>query len=384
MISYCIPSKNNLRYLIPCIKSIRENSHYDNEVIVFVDQDNDGTESWLIENNIKYFVNQSGAPLGIGHAYDTMFKQARFDKVVAFHADMILGKDADLNMIKHHSIGKVVCSTRIEPPLHPHGPEKMTMDFGLWPEEIKWKEFDAYVKHYSNLNFGVTTKSMFAPWLIDRRNHLGHDPLFLSVYEDADLFRRFVLAGYELVQSWDSLVYHLTCRGGQFSGATKMEDFKKKDENWLRNNQISMLEYVRKWGGMFKEYGPCEPRPNIKYDIGLKVTNARHIPEILGYEPYFNSMQVDIDTQKYIESAQLNSKFDIKAKFVEELTNDIIVELDCSSKTQLESFDYAIQNIEDLLSSTEPNETYQLANDGILLTIKVKDKIPQNIKIDLW
>jgi hypothetical protein len=208
--------------------------------------------------------------------------------------------------------------------------------------------------------------------------------LFLSVYEDADLFRRFVLAGYELVQSWDSLVYHLTCRGGQFSGATKMEDFKKKDENWLRNNQISMLEYVRKWGGMFKEYGPCEPRPNIKYDIGLKVTNARHIPEILGYEPYFNSMQVDIDTQKYIESAQLNSKFDIKAKFVEELTNDIIVELDCSSKTQLESFNYAIQNIEDLLSSTEPNETYQLANDGILLTIKVKDKIPQNIKIDLW
>ena len=379
-ITYCIPSKNNLRYLIPCIKSIRENSHYDNEIIVYVDQDEDGTEKWLIDNKVKHFVNNTGSPKGIGHAYDTMFKAATFDKVVAFHADMILGKDADINALKHHSIGKVVCSTRIEPPLHPTGPEKMTMDFGMWPEEIKWKEFDAYVKHYSTVNSGKTTKSMFAPWLIDRRNHLGHDPLFLSVYEDADLFRRFVLAGYELVQSWDSLVYHLTCRGGQFAGATKMEDFKKKDEAWLRNNQISMLEYVRKWGGLFKEYGPCEPRPNKKYDVGIKLTNCTH--EALTFEPYFNSLSVDIDASEYIKEYQQYSKFDLSSKFVKELKNDIVIEVDCSLPEQVSTAQTIIQNLEDYVDSSElePNNTYWVS--GVLIKAGTLQK--EIIQIDLW
>jgi len=56
------------------------------------------------------------------------------------------------------------------------------------------------------------TSSMFAPWLIHKQDHLGHDPIFLSVFEDADLFRRFKLANYSTIQSWSSYVYHLTCR----------------------------------------------------------------------------------------------------------------------------------------------------------------------------
>ena len=130
----------------------------------------------------------------------------------------------------------------------------------MWPEDIKWEEFNTFVATQAKANEGKLGKTSFAPWLIDRRDHLGHDPIFLSVFEDADLFRRFVLAGYEMIQSWSSMVYHLTCRGGQFAGAEKVEDFQKKDEKWLRNNEISMIEYVRKWGGLFKENGPCEPR----------------------------------------------------------------------------------------------------------------------------
>ena len=380
MLSYCIPSKNNLRYLKPCIKSIKENSRYDNEILVYVDQDEDGTEEWLIANNINHFVNRTGAPRGIGYAYDTMFKAATFDLVVAFHADMILAKDADINLIKHHSIGKVVCSTRIEPPIHPVGPEKLTMDFGMWPEEIKWRELSSYVSDYSNRFSGKTTKSMFAPWLIDRRNHLGHDPIFLSVYEDADLFRRFVLAGYELVQSWDSFVYHLTCRGGQFAGATKMEDFKKKDEAWIRNNQISMLEYVRKWGGLFKEYGPCEPRPNKKYDLGIKFTNG--ISEVLTFEPYFNSLNIDIDASEYIKEYQQYSKFDLSSKFVKELKNDIIFELDCTDHNRLSTLQMLLSNFEDYVDSEQITKDSEYYIDGI--TIKIKTLIPQAIKIDLW
>lgn len=379
MISYCIPSKNNLRYLKLAIESIKKNSHYDdNEIFVYVDQDDDGTSEWLKANGIRFIINETGVCKGIGYAYDTLFKHAKNDLVVAFHADMALGIDADKNLFKHYKRGSVVCSTRIEPPLHPPGPEKVVKDFGMWPEDFKWKEFDDFVKKFGTENEGKTTGSSFAPWLIDRRDHLGHDPIFLSVFEDADLFRRFVLAGYKMVQSWDSLVYHLTCRGGQFLGAEKMEDFQKKDELWLKNNQLSMVEYIRKWGGFFKEYGPCEPRPNKKYDIGLKAINCQ-LP-FLGFEPYFNSLQVDVDFLDYVNQTQPNSKFDIRSKFVSELNNDIILEVNFSNRQEAENFQQVIFNIEDILEQADPNETYEISG----MKLVVKNKTEEKIKINMY
>ena len=42
-ITFCIPSKNNRRYLEACIPSIRKNTYRkDHDIIVFVDADNDG------------------------------------------------------------------------------------------------------------------------------------------------------------------------------------------------------------------------------------------------------------------------------------------------------------------------------------------------------
>jgi glycosyltransferase involved in cell wall biosynthesis len=378
MISYCIPSKNNLRYLKLAIESIKKNSHYkDNEIFVFVDKDEDNASEWLEQNGIRFILNEDQDCKGIGYAYDTLFKYAKNDLVVAFHADMALGIDADKNLLKHHKRGSVVCSTRIEPPLHPPGLEKVVKDFGMWPEDFKWKEFDEFVKQFSAQNEGKTTGSSFAPWLIDRRDHLGHDPLFLSVFEDADLFRRFVLAGYQMVQSWDSLVYHLTCRGGQFLGAEKMEDFQKKDELWLKNNRISMIEYIRKWGGFFKEYGPCEPRPNKKFDIGFKGINCPQ--DILGIEPYFNNLHVDCEYSAYVSQVQPNSKFNINDKFVQQLTNDIILEADFS-KANKRSIDIFLTNIEDIIEQTENDSVYEIEEMKLI----VNNNRQQKIKINMY
>lgn len=328
MITFCIPSKNNLRYLKPCIQSIKDNSYYKgNEIIVYVDQDKDGTCEWLEEEKIKFIRNDSHTPKGIGYAYDTMFKEAKYDHVIAFHADMILGPNADYFMMKIKTPNNIVCATRIEPPLHPEGQEKIVKDFGMWPEDLKIQEFNEFVK---NNGSNKITKSIFAPWLIDRNQHLGHDPIFLSVFEDADLFRRFKLFGYDLIQSWEAMVYHLTCRGGQFAHAEKMEDFKTKSEDWNKNNTISMYEYIRKWGGFLKQTDTLEPIPNVKYDIGLEITNCKRYANFFGQlEPYFNSLKIDgWDPHTYIKAASALSSFDIKSKFVYQLTNDVIVSVD--------------------------------------------------------
>lgn len=86
----------------------RENaSRNDHEIIIFVDSDEDGTVEWLEqvkdEYNIKYFVNPSiGKSLfGIGKAYDYCIEHSTTDVFMIFHADMMLGKDADLKAFNH-------------------------------------------------------------------------------------------------------------------------------------------------------------------------------------------------------------------------------------------------------------------------------------------
>jgi glycosyltransferase involved in cell wall biosynthesis len=94
-ITYCIPSKNNLRYLKSSIKSIKENSSQEFDIIVFIDSDNDGTKEWLDREEIKYITNESNIPKGIAYGYNRCIKAATTPIVCMFHADMFMGKGFD-------------------------------------------------------------------------------------------------------------------------------------------------------------------------------------------------------------------------------------------------------------------------------------------------
>ena len=52
-ISFCIPLKNNLRYFKKCFESIKKYCDVQYEIVCYIDSDNDGTEQYLIDNNIK-------------------------------------------------------------------------------------------------------------------------------------------------------------------------------------------------------------------------------------------------------------------------------------------------------------------------------------------
>ena len=377
MITFCIPSKNNLRYLKPCIKSIQDNSYYPNQIIVYVDQDTDGTVEWLRDNGIKFIQNHEETPRGIGFAYDNMFEWADREYVIAFHADMILGPHADKHMMDIKTPNNIVCATRIEPPLHPAGIEKIVQDFGMWPEDLKIEEFNRFVE--ANKSDKIT-KSIFAPWLIRKDQHLGHDPIFLSVFEDADLFRRFKLHGYDLIQSWSAMVYHLTCRGGQFAHAEKMEDFNKKDESWQKNNQISANEYIRKWGGFLKQSDTLEPIPNIKYNIGLRILNCFN-DGMMGVEPYFDQIQCEADPTNYINRIKDITSFDIASKFVSELTTDMILEADYKDiLNNQELFNYILHNLPELITN-EVEEPGQYELQIFKLIVREKKESQPKLKL---
>lgn len=376
-ITFCIPSKTNLRYLKTCIPSIRKNaSRPDHDIIVFVDSDEDGTVEWLETNaaewNVKYFVNPYlGEKLfGIGKAYDYCIEQAETDVVMIFHADMMLGKDADLNAYKHLSEGRVVCATRIEPPLHPNAGEKILRDYGIWPEEFKEQAFDSYVTRLLQENKDKVTTGIFAPWMIYKKDILGiggHDPILKSCREDSDLFNRFKLNGYELIQSWDSLVYHLTGRGaGSFDGD------KERHVAWQREMEASTREFIRKWGSNVNHTAMMDPIITPKYDIGIKVTGCNsELLELL--EPWCTTILIDDEmqvlTSHYVDREQKNTTYNLLEKIkttpYNTLTNEIVVHIDRSTFT-LQDFQY-LQMLPNILKENNVTGKFKLNNSELVV-----------------
>jgi glycosyltransferase involved in cell wall biosynthesis len=290
-ITFCIPSKTNLRYLKACIHSIRENAYRkDHDIIIFVDSDEDGTIEWLEEvkdeYKLEYHINPKlGKELyGIGMAYDFCIEKSTTDIFMIFHADMMLGKDADLKAFNHLKPKTVVCSTRVEPPIHPNGGEKILLDFGMWPEEFKKDEFNDYVN--SQLKETKTTEGIFAPWMMYKDEFLkilgGHDPIMHSCREDSDLFNRMHLANFKFIQPWNSLVYHLTGRGaGSFEGD------EARHKQWQEDMNKSTLEFIRKWGQNVNHTSLMKPIVYPVYNKSIVINNSNPQLEAL-LKPWFN------------------------------------------------------------------------------------------------
>ena len=356
-ITFCIPIKNNRRYLEACIPSIRKNSYRkDHDIIVFVDADNDGTVEWLEsvreEYNLKYIVNDTKELYGIGRAYDKCIEESTTDIFMIFHADMMLGKDADLEAFKYLDKKKVVCATRIEPPLHPENGEKIIKDFGMWPEkdvDEGWLEeqFDNYVEKAKVEFKDKTTTGCFAPWMMYKDEFLGiggHDPRFAPAREDSDVFNRLVLGGFELIQSWQSFVYHLTARGGQFQHGKLTKDESQKSEEWKKLMNNSTREFFRKWGTSVLHNNLMMPQVVPKYDIGFVVKNCNiHLLNTL--EPWCSTIYVDCDYGEYIINEQSNTTDNLSKKIYSihsEENNDVIVRFDGSKLTN-DSFQFITQ-----------------------------------------
>jgi glycosyltransferase involved in cell wall biosynthesis len=369
-ITFCIPSKSNLRYLKTCIPSIRENAYRkDHDIIVFVDSDEDNTIKWLEQvkdnYNLTYYINPNlGKELfGIGMAYDYCIEKSKTDIFMIFHADMMLGKNADLKAYNHLKSKTVVCATRIEPPIHPNGGEKILLDFGMWPEEWKKEEFNNFVE--SNLNESKTTNGIFAPWMMYKSEFQeigGHDPIMYSCREDSDIFNRMKLAGFTFIQPWNSLVYHLTGRGaGSFDGDPT------RHEKWKKDMNNSTKEFIRKWGSQVKHSPLMEPIVSKKYDIGFIIKNCnQHFLEAL--EPWCSTIYVDCDYKSYIEKEQPNTKFDLWERikpYDNEKQNYILIDFDAKYFTQ-NSFNI-IQNLSDII--TESGEIGEFELDCFKISI---------------
>ena len=373
VISFIQPSRNNLKYLKWSYNSIRKNLGYRHEICWADDFSDDGTWEWMNEivksdPNVKIHRNEGPTRLGHTILYDTLVDMATNDIIMIYHADMYACPNMDEEVLKHLERGKVVSATRIEPPLHPDGPEKILMDYGIEPEEFKEHELWNFWEEHIATREDETSRGIFAPWAIYKDDFLaigGHDPLYApQSKEDSDIFNRFVLNGYELVQTWEGFVYHMTCRGSRFKdGAMRNpagQVFMKNRESseWLAQNLRSTRNFIRKWGHMVKHDELMYPIIPSKYDIGFVVENC-DTNMLRELEPWCSDIYGDwvghkgFGVNDYIKKEQKDTQFDLKKKIHSdhiEPTNDVVVKFDCNKLTP-QNFQILV-NLSDILKES--------------------------------
>ncbi len=373
-----VPSYNTLEHTKNTYESIKRYGG-DVDIIIIDDASEDGTAEWLTSLSDER-LNRVLSPERKGHTYwyDEGMRIAETEIVSILHSDMIIGPGYFENLLKHLERGKVVCATRIEPPIHPAGREKIVRDFGDEADKFKWNAFEKFVLQEKADSVNLTTRGIFAPWMLYKEDHLsigGHDQRFAPYgYEDSDIFNRWINAGYEMIQSRDALCYHMTCRGHRWNKGVGIEN-----PDYRYTMDKNAREFLRKWGDWIQNNEYQYPIINPKYNKGIVLYRGK--PILLGtLEPWCDDLYVDMKQaiiDSYIEKEQPKTVVDLSKKIHTidaEATNDIMIYIDGSKFSSTDG--QYVQQLAAILNQNKPEEgRFKIGNVEIEI-IKYNEKVP--------
>ena len=214
------------------------------------------------------------------------------------------------------------------------------------PEEFKEDLFNYFVEREEKVNVGRTTKGIFAPWIMyvkDFQAIGGHDKRVFAPMEleDSDLFNRFMLNGYSLIQSRDAFIYHMTCRGSRFKDGVKIvqeipvgpgQVWKRAQDSdeYTALRQNKFREWWRKWHMDVLHDANMMPIVYPRYDTGFIVKNCPY-GLISHIEPWCDTLYIESPDyiRQYIKEEQPQSKFDINKRLAyldATRDNDVLIE----------------------------------------------------------
>lgn len=341
-VSFIIPTKNTLNYTLMAYRSLRE-FYPINEIIMLDDKSDDGTWDWIeaqvkLDDNLRIYQNTSSTIVGHTVLYDLGIKMSKNPLVTIFHSDMIAARGYLENMLKHWVPKTVVCATRIEPSgIYPEGKEKILKPFGKEFHEFDREGFTKFCLEESLSQKDQKTAGMFAPWLISKEDFLavgGHDAKSFAPYphEDFDIFMRWKLAGYDLIQSRDSLVYHFISKGHR---SWAKNGIGKDDDMFQFYNNRASRNYLRKWHKWMSHDEYRMPITHPVYDVAFVIRDVNDVNFLHFVEPWASVVYVDNwkVADEYIKKEQPTTKIDLNDRLHDGPTmspsypvNDIVLE----------------------------------------------------------
>jgi len=302
-ISFCInTSVNEINHIKLLFSSFEKNlASKEHEFIVFIDSDNQGTFEWLLTQkeifpNLKILKNNLPICYGYSRNINEMFEQASNNIVSFLQSDMVVCKNYDLEILKGLEPGMMLCSTRIEPPLHPSGPEKITHDFGLDPTKFNLDSFTKFAEENKQDKFSVY---FFAPFTMHKKEWLsigGQNTLFRRSREDSDMLIRMVLNGTKISQTWRALAYHFTCTSSRGPAWFDKQNIKAQQRLKIQQeaDQYELCRFTILWGA-FKHGDLTDTgfKKQVYYNIAANIKNIKDINKFYNFEMFFDEVYVE-------------------------------------------------------------------------------------------
>jgi glycosyltransferase involved in cell wall biosynthesis len=233
--SVLIPTWNNLEYLKLCIKSLLRNSFYKVQIIVIVNEGNDGTLEWISnQTGIDYI--HSKFNLGICYGLNIARSLVKSEYIVYVNDDMYVLPDWDLELFKEienlDSKSFMLSGTMIEPE-ESGNPCVVVKNYGHNPDEFKE---ELLLEDYKKLFINDWNGSVLPPHIVhvDVWDLIGGMSIEFSpgILSDFDFSRKLFEAGVRLFKGkGNSLVYH----------------FGSKSIFRVKQNK-GRKTFVRKWG----------------------------------------------------------------------------------------------------------------------------------------
>ena len=280
MFSIIIPTFNNIRYLKLCIESIKKNSIFVHEIIPHINEGADGTEEYLISENIKYTITKYNA--GICEGVNTAAKKATTNYILYAHDDFYFcpGWDTELkNEVDKIGHNKFYLSGTM---IGTSG--ENSLDCGTNIENFDEKKL---LNNYQKLDLYDFQGSTWAPHLIHRDlwDKVGgfSEEFYPGTGSDPDLNMKLWKANIRIFKGLSKcLVFHF----GSVVTRRNNKDDKIKTESGNRGNKIFLI----KWGMTIKFFKKfylksdtpytselTEPKKNINYLFSLFLCKVNYL-----------------------------------------------------------------------------------------------------------
>jgi glycosyltransferase involved in cell wall biosynthesis len=233
--SIIIPSWNNLDYLKLCISSLQKNSSTRIQIIVFINEGNDGTPEWLEgQDDIDFMYSEKN--IGICYSLNLCRTLVKSDHIIYLNDDMYVLPNWDLELSREISDLDtrffMLSATMIEPHLT-NNPCVTVKNYGDTLQNFKE---ELLLKEYATLAEDDWSGSTWPPNVVhvDLWDLVGGLSIEFSpgMYSDPDFSRKLYESGVRIFKGvGKALVYHF---GSKSTGRVR----KNKGRN----------QFLMKWG----------------------------------------------------------------------------------------------------------------------------------------
>lgn len=212
LFSILIPSWNNLKYLMLCIRSLQQNSYLKHQIIVIVNEGKDGTLQW-IENQKEIDYVFSPENIGICYGLNAARSLVLSNYIVYMNDDMYALPDWDIMLderIRELNTKMFMLSSTMIEPTDTGNKCVVVADYGKDTDNFEEKQL---LQNYRNLYRNNWLGSTWPPNVlhIDTWDFVGGMSIEYSpgMYSDPDLSMKLYFAGVRIFEGiGKSLVYH--------------------------------------------------------------------------------------------------------------------------------------------------------------------------------